>query len=366
MLSFPDCRATAKVSVTALTENFSQLRAYARSYRADVRQIAVVKANAYGHGTALAVTAFLDAGCDFFAVATLGEALEVRAFAPRADVLILGYTPPTQAATLAASELTQTVFSAAYAEALSKGAAYADACVRIHIKIDGGMCRLGFSPSDTDAVLSAARLPHLDPVGLYTHFPVADTDKAATRCALSRFLHCKQALAARGLPLFSHAAASAAMLTLPESILDGVRPGLALYGVPPAPTALPLRTALTLTAPVVQIREVAAGTPIGYGGAFVTSRPSRIGTVPLGYGDGIPRAFGTQAVRVFHKDVPFFAPIAGRICMDQTMLDLTDTAAEVGDRVIFFDDPRQPAAATGTIPYEILTALSSRIGRVKA
>lgn len=367
MSSYPQYRAFATVSEAALQQNYRLLTQHAVSAAPahKPRLIAVVKANAYGHGTGLVVPALLGAGCDFFAVATLDEAREVRFLAPLADILILGYTPPCRAAELAALDVMQTVFSVNYAKALSEGALAAGVFLKIHLKVDGGMCRLGFAPEAIDELLCAAGERRLQAVGIYTHFPVADRDKEATRAAFSRFLSCRQALCARGLSLFSHAAASAALLTLPETVLDGARVGLALYGVSPVKAALPLTPALTLKAPVIQIHRARAGTPVGYGGSFVTARPSLIGTLPIGYADGVPRAFGRAIgrVRILHAKEAFSVPVAGHICMDQMMVDLTDTPVAVGDLAVIFDDVVAAAAALDTIPYEIFTAIGARVTR---
>ncbi|MBR2010363.1 MAG: alanine racemase [Clostridia bacterium] len=370
MSYFQDPRALAKIDVAALAANFISLHTYAARAVTGAkppRTIAVVKANAYGHGTAQAVPAFSRAGCDFFAVATLEEAIEVRLLAPDADILILGYTPPRRAADLARYDLTQTVFSSEYALELSKNATVFGVFVKTHLKIDSGMCRLGFSPQCVDQIAAAAAQQNLAPWGIYTHFPSADTDLPATRAALSRFLHCRQALSARGFSLFAHAAASAALLCLPEAVLDGARVGLALYGIAPVPCTLGLTPALTLTAPIVQIHEVPTGTPVGYGGTFVTARPSRLGTVSIGYGDGIARRFREAVGRVCVrcKSGVFFAPVAGNICMDQMMLDLTGIPAEAGDQTEPLGDIPTTAAALDTIPYEILTSIKQRVPRIK-
>ena len=360
-------RAAVEIDEEALGQNYRRLHAFAtaHSQSRSVRTIAVVKANAYGHGFFHTVLPLLKAGCRFFAVATLGEALAVRRYAPTAAILILGYTAPQRAPVLAAHDLTQTVFSREYAAWLSHYAVRAACRVKVHFKVDIGMCRLGFAATDTAAILQAASLPHLIPCGLFSHFPCADHDLTATRVAFLRFLACRNALRAEGLSLFSHAAASAALLALPDTALDGVRIGLALYGIPPVKTALPLTPTLTLTAPVVQIRRVAAGTPVGYGGAFVTKRPSKIGILPIGYGDGLRRDFenAVGGVRFYCRNMPFFAPIAGHICMDMTAVDLTNTPVTLGDRATVFSDPRPVATALHTIPWEVLTALHPRIPR---
>lgn len=354
-------RAIATVDTAAIQHNFSLLRHYASKKGRVTRLIAVVKANAYGHGSALAVPALTAAGCDFFAVATPEEAFNVRLLAPEADILILGYTSPTAAALLAEARITQTVFSPEYALALSKSAKSHP--VSVHIKIDCGMHRLGLSPDAVEEIAAITALPGLRATGLYTHFPTADTDLAATRYAFSCFLRCREQLAAKGLRFFCHAAASAALLALPETVLDAARPGLALYGIPSVATSLSLRPAMALSAPVVQLRRLPQGTPVGYGGAFVTRRPTLVGICAIGYGDGLPRAAEGYTATLLHGKKAFSAPVIGHICMDQTMLDLTDAPAIPGDRVLFWDDPRSLAAHVGTIPYEILTAVSPRVER---
>ncbi|MBQ3063477.1 MAG: alanine racemase [Clostridia bacterium] len=365
MTDFSPMRATALIDTAALMQNYQQLSAYAAAHANGKapRVIAIVKANAYGHDLRIATGAFLRAGCDFFGVATLKEALTVRKIAPSADILILGYTPPQHAARLAANKITQTVFSAEYTAALAHTARLAGTEIAVHIKLDCGMHRLGFSPDEINTIATLIGQKGICPTGIYTHFPNADTDIQATTHALARFLSCRAQLASKGYSLFAHAAASAALLTLPDSVLDGVRPGLALYGISPVKTRLPLCPALSLFSTVVQIHDLPSGTPLGYGGAFVTERPTRIGTVPIGYGDGISRAFSGETVRVFHNNVAFTVPIVGRICMDYMMLDLGNTPVKTGDPVQIFYDIRKAAAGLQTIPYELLTTIGPRIKR---
>lgn len=356
----PAARVTATVDTHALTRNFGLLRALAHQNNPSARVIAVVKANAYGHGLSLSVPAFARAGCRHFAVATLQEALAVRALSPRADILILGYAPPESAGVLAEKRLTQTVFSTGYARLLSRAAAKAGKTVRIHLKWDGGMVRLGFR--DRDALLRAAELPFLSPAGLFTHFPRGE-DPALCRPALRELCAVGKALSERGHRPLLHAAASAALLSFPESTLAAVRPGLALYGLSPVRTELPLSPALSLSTFLSDLHRVPAGTPIGYGGDFVTERPSFIGTCPVGYADGFPRALSGFSVTVCSGGKTFRAPVVGRVCMDQLMLDLTGIPAAPYDRVVLWDNAQAPADFAGTIPYEILTALSDRVVR---
>ncbi len=346
-------RAVAEIDTAAIGRNFRLICAHCPG-----RTVAVVKANAYGHGVGEVLPVLLASGCDFFAVATLNEALAVRAKAPRADILVLGYTPPDKAGALIAHRLTQTVFSPEYAAALSAGARGLGQ-VRVHLKIDGGMCRLGFSPEAHAEISAVLGLENLAPCGLFTHFPAVGCDPAATRAALRKFCTLRA-----GLPhLFAHAAASAAALTLPDAVFDGVRVGLALYGYAPVPTALPLTPALSLWAGLVQIRAVRAGTPVGYDGAYRCVRDTRIGVLPVGYADGLARALSGMPATLHHAGNTYPVRLVGHVCMDQVMVELGDAPAEVGDRVCLFYDARVPAARAGGIVYEVLCALSPRVER---
>lgn len=337
-------RAIAEVNTAALAHNFRTISALGG------RTIAVVKANAYGHGARIVIPALVAAGCDFFAVASIKEALEARMLAPYADVLILGYTPPVFAPLLAQENLIQTVFSARFAQELSDAAR---APVRAHLKIEGGMHRLGIDPTDTQSIRDVWRAPNLRVCGAFTHLPRVATDEAGTRVALEKF----SALLHTMPPLFAHAAASCA-LALEGARFDGVRPGLALYGL--SNTLPSLRPALRVFAPVVQIHELRAGTLVGYGDAFRTSRASRIGVLPMGYADGLPRnAQGYTAILANGMH----APIVGHVCMDQCMVDLTDTTAKEGDTVCIIPDFNALAAHSGSIVYETLVGISPRVER---
>lgn len=359
MRCFPPERAVAEIHAAALIANYRLLQKKA----GNARLFAVVKANAYGHGLEGVTGILAGAGCTAFAVATLEEACTVRLHAPGAVILILGYTPPGKARLLSELSLTQTVFSARYAKALDAAASAAGRVITVHFKVDGGMTRLGFPPDSGKAIRDTVEAcPMLLPTGIFTHFPTPENEEA-TGETLTRFRALCGELAACGLRLPRHAAASAALLTRDDATLDAVRPGLALYGIPPVPCGLPLSPVLTLTAPIVQIHEVPKGTPVGYGGTFVTERKSKIGTLPLGYGDGFSRALATLPLTLLHGKKQYRIPVAGRICMDQTMVDLTGTPAKEGDTVSVFGDITAAAHTAGTIPYEILTSLSARLQR---
>ena len=361
--AFPSCRAFAKIDGRALCRNYHLLLLKAQESNPRAQLIAVVKDDAYGHGLSVVLPLLLQAGCDFFAVATAAEALAARAICPKADILVLGYTPPSLAHILAQARVTQTVFSADYGAALNDALKTVDCRLRCHIKMNGGLCRGGFDPDDTKGMLGLLSHARLLPTGIYTHFPAADTDRSGTRRALYALCHAADLLQQTGTSLFVHAAASAAALTMPDTVLDGIRTGIALYGLPPVPTELPLAPVLSLHAPVVCLSRVGAGTPIGYGGDLITKRETLLGTLPIGYGDGLWRSLRTLTATLHHKNETFAAPILGRICMDHTIVDLTDTPAEIGDTVCLWQSADLPAYHANTIPYEILTAVSKRVER---
>lgn len=361
----PPWRALATIDTAALASNYRLLLQRAQGADGSTQIMAVVKANAYGHGVARVLPTLLNEGCRHFAVATLQEALEVRHLCKEAEILIFGYTPPTRLPLLAREQLTQSVFSREYGRALARVASNAGCRIKVHLKLDGGLCRAGLEPDPASLARFYRQLRrHLDVTGLFTHFPAADTDPKGTALALARFLQCRPALSAPEAPLFCHAAASAAALTLPSCGLNGIRPGLALYGISPVKTDLPLRPVMALYAPVVQLRRVPKGTPVGYGGNFVTKRQSLIGTLPIGYADGVFRCLSGFCVTLLHKGKRFSAPIVGRISMDSLTVDLTDTPAQLGDSVCLWQSAAPPAAYAKTIPYELLTALSQRVRRV--
>ena len=355
---FPKTRAVARVDLGALRRNYRLLERLAGG--AEV--MAVVKANAYGHGLSSILPTLLAAGCRRFAVATLEEGVALRSLCEGCEILILGYTPPTEAAALVRHRLTQTVFSAPYAVALSE--CLGGERLPVHLKIDGGMCRLGFPADDPAALTAVLRQRSLSVVGIYTHFPSPDTDPLATRAAFAAFLACRALLEADGRRLLAHAAASPTLALFPEFALDAVRVGLSLYGISPTGQDLGLSPVLSLHAPIVQIHEAPIGRPVGYGGDFVTARPSRIGTLPIGYADGFPRAMRGFPLTLCHGAATYTVRTAGRICMDQMMLDLTDTPAQVGDEVCLWNSAVAPARHLGTIPYEVLSALSPRVTRL--
>ncbi|WP_298405101.1 alanine racemase [uncultured Chloroflexus sp.] len=356
------------LDLSAIADNVRALRAHA-----GVPLIIVLKGDGYGHGAARVARAALAAGAEALAVATLGEGRALRAQGINAPILVLGYTPPWQVADAIRLDLMITLFDDDTAQALSAAAVELSRPARVHIKADTGMARLGLSPAEVGPFLHRLRNhPGIEPVGLYTHFARADeADPAPTEQQLARFQAILAELTSAGLrPPIVHAANSAATLRFPAACFDMVRPGLACYGLAPSPDAplLPgMRPALSFYSEVAQVRAHPAGTPISYGGVYVTPRPARIATIPVGYADGLRRSPPWREVLIRGRR----APIVGRICMDYIMVDVTDIpGVQRGDTVTIIgrqgDDAigvDEIAGWLGTISYEVLTGILPRVPR---
>ncbi len=355
--------ARAVLCKAALKDNFNRLQRMASG----ARLIAVVKANAYGHGLAFAAEALLEAGADFFAVARLSEALALRALAPTADILILGSTPPSCAPLLSRHRLIQSVHGAAYAKALSD---CANAPVRVHLKLDVGMGRFGISilkSGSFEEAIAALAASGLCFEAVFSHLPSADRrDGLETEHQRLSFDRFADRLAKAGHPLPRHLLASAGILRYGGGGDAFVRPGLALYGYSPIDTlpAQGFSPVLRLYAPVLAIRELVKGDRIGYGGGFTAPRNMRVALLGIGYGDGLPRALSGASIRLGGQ----LSPIVGRICMDTAFCAIPDRASvRVGDLALLFGDTPETlprlALHAKTIPYELLTSLSARLCR---
>ena len=366
-------RTWAEIDLDALAHNYRQARA--RTGPA-VRYLGVVKADAYGHG-AVQVSRKLEAlGADYLAVSSLDEARELRHAGIQAPILVLGHTPPEMTAELIRHRITQTVSAQAKAEAYSAAAAACGGTLRVHIKVDTGMSRLGFLvrgehfAGGVEAIAASCALPHLEAEGIFTHFAAADEDDdgsvAYTHEQFALFTRVLDALAERGRTFaIRHCANSGALARYPEMYLDMVRPGIALYGAGADRERLGLRPVMTLKSSVSTIKIFDPDTDISYGRTFRTTGKTRVGVLPIGYADGLFRGLSNR-MSVVTDQGP--APILGRICMDMTMVDLTGLPeVHVGDAVELFG-PRQSADTLaeilGTIPYELTCAVSKRVPRL--
>lgn len=358
----------AEVSLDRLCENYNIVKRLApRS-----EPVCVVKADAYGHGAVRCTEELYGAGARRFAVAHIGEAVELReSLGGDFDILILGHTPPEEADTLRRLNITQNVYSAEYAallrEKLSPGGR-----LKIHLKIDTGMNRLGFPASErgVEEAFAVYASPEFETEGCFTHFACADEpEKPMTREQINRFLAFTGELAARGaeIPL-RHMSASSGIINFPEASLELVRPGIILYGLQPSDTMAPIealgfRQAMRLVTRVTNLHTVKAGQTVSYGATFTAERDLVAATLPIGYGDGFIRGYRGMSVTVGGVK----CPIIGRICMDQCMADVSGAKVGLLDEVEVWGDGnpvKDFAAAAGTITYECTCILGKRVPRI--
>jgi len=341
---------------------------------------ASMKANAYGHGATTAAGVVLQNGADRLSVAILDEALELRSGGVCSPILILGSMEYGGAHEIIENGITQTISSFQEAEALSAAACLVGRQAAIHIKADTGMGRLGFvfdSPAVYDEIVKIYSLPGIYTEGIFTHFAASDeADAMYTMRQIDKFNAVCEELRIRGVQIpLRHCSNSAAIAGFPCAHMDMVRPGIALYGgAGPLPGKfhkdLELRGAMSLRAKITLVKTVESGTCIGYGRRFTTSRKSRIATLPLGYGDGYNRGLSCGKGEVLIKGKR--APIAGTVCMDMFMVDVTDIAGvETGDEAVLFgrqgDDEitlEEISKTLDTIPYEIMCSINRRVPRV--
>ncbi len=362
----------ARIDLAALQSNYRRIAEHVGS---DPRQapgiIAVVKANAYGHGAAQVARALEDAGADLLACADIEEGAALRAAGVRAPILVFGALSVSDLDGLFDGRLTPTISTPGSARAVQAAAARYRERVRYHLKIDTGMNRLGFRFDNlartVPDLLASANL-ELD--AIYTHFATADDPESPL--FNDQRLRFDRVVTALPRPRFVHAANSAALLRDSRVWYDRVRPGLLLYGLVPPPLAstLDLTPVMTLTSRVVAVKGVRPGEGVGYGSRFRPDAPARIAIVPAGYADGLDlRLGGRGAVLIRGRR----APIVGAVSMDMMTVDVTGLDAETGDEVVIVGpqgadriDVREIAARIGTIPYEMLCRVGSRIERVYA
>ena len=366
-------RTWAEISPDNLLHNLRAIRA---ALPAGTKFLGVVKADAYGHG-AVTVSRVLEAnGADYLAVSCLDEALELRAAGVGLPILILGHTPAEYMPTLLEQKLTQTVSNLAKAREYEAAAAALGGRLRIHIKLDTGMGRLGFLcagrmfSEGVEHVADACALPHLEHEGIYTHFAMADMPGEEARdytlAQIRLFTDMIEALRARGVCFaLRHCANSGAVLHYPETAMDMVRPGILLYGYGDEEGRLGLRPVMRLVTRVATIKTYEPDVRISYGGLFTTPRRTRMGVIPVGYADGLFRCLSNRCAFYVAGGM---APQRGRICMDMCMIDLTglpDAAVDTHVEIFGAHAPLDKLAqAAGTIPYELLCSVSKRVPRV--
>lgn len=361
----------AEVEIDVLRDNAAALCTFVG---ADCAVMAMVKANGYGHGAVHAATAAIAGGATWLGVSSIVEAVELRRSGITAAILNIGWTSPAEMRAAVADDVDIAVFDPEGVSAARDAARDAGQRIRVHWKIDTGMGRLGTPPAAIASVgeaLMAAR-GHVDVVALFTHFATADeTSTAFSLDQHERFLQVTADLRASFPTALLHCANSAALLRMPETHHDIVRPGIALYGYPPEHCAgiVKVRPALQMRAVVTQVKDIDEGSSVGYGRAWFASRRSRVATVAAGYADGVDRRNSNRGRVILGGAV---CPMVGRVSMDQLSVDITD-AGEVrpGDAATLIGrggdhgiDAQAVADAIGTIPNEVLCAVSARVPRV--
>ena len=368
-------RTWAEINLDALANNIRQIR---KITNPNAQVMAVVKADAYGHGVARCAELLLKNGADRFGVATLNEAIELRRIFDEVPILILGSSFESETDELVKNNITPNVYMPEFAKALSDSAVKLGKSIKVHIKLDTGMSRIGFPVTDGDnsgiinEIIAISRLPMLEIEGIFSHFSTSDElDEAYTHLQFKRFMSVCDELEKRGLKIpIKHICNSAGIMMYPQYHLDMVRPGVILYGMYPSDEVdkklIDLKYVMSLKSIITYVKDVEPGRGVGYGKEYIADGAAKIATVPIGYADGYLRALAKNAkIAVGEK----LFPIAGRICMDQCMIDVTgvnninrgDEALIFGNGAVTVDDI---AKWLGTINYEVTCILGHRVPRV--
>ena len=366
-------RTWAEINVDALEHNMREIR---RITSPEAMVMAVIKADAYGHGAFETARAAVRNGIDRFAVADIDEAVQLRRAGFTQEILILGGIDPSVIPLAVDNNITMSVFYYAFAEEISQYAVRTGQTAKVHIKIDTGMSRIGLvagvnDPEVIDEIVKIASLDNVFAEGIFSHFATSDEkDGSYTKLQFSRFMDICRGVEAKGIHIpIRHIANSAAIMMYPEYHLDMVRAGIILYGLYPSEdvdkTRIDLKPVMSVKSKITYIKDLEAGRGVSYGKEYITEGVTRIATVPIGYADGYLRGFMHGEVMVNEKKVP----ILGRICMDQCMIDVTNVNnIHIGDEVIIFTDHTVTADTLarqlGTINYEIVCMIAKRVPRI--
>ncbi len=364
MISKIQKRTWAEIDLAAIRHNYTEIR---RVLKPETKLLCVIKANAYGHGAERLAAEYSRLGADWFAVSSIEEAVPLRTSGVTKPILILGYTPLEAADILTSMNISQCVYSLEYAKALS---AAATGPIKIHIKIDTGMSRIGFR--DPDEIRESCGLPNLVPEGVFTHFASADEGEDGESFTRMQFDRFTRTIEECGVDFeLKHCCNSAGITDYPEFHLDMVRAGIILYGYQPSGDVrrkLYLVPAMTLRSVVSQVKTIHAGDKVSYGRTFTAGRDMKVATIPVGYADGYWRSNSMNESKVIVNGVA--CPIIGRVCMDQLMVNADNvpdlTFGSSSDVELF--GKRQTAdvlaANNGTINYEVLCAVGARVPRI--
>jgi alanine racemase len=368
-------RVQANVNLSAIRHNLGEIR---KKVSADTRIMAIIKADAYGHGAVPVAKALDQSGsADAYGVAIIEEAVELRKAGITKPILILGYTAREQYEMVVAYDVTQTIFQYETAQALSKEAEKQGKTVKIHIKLDTGMSRIGFTDTaeSVEEIKRIAALPNMIVEGMFTHFAQADEeDKSNAQKQLNRYNKFNEMLEKEGIHIpVKHVANSAGIIDFPQAYFNMVRSGIITYGIYPSDLVnkeeIKLIPAMEIKTHVVYVKDVEAGVGVSYGATFITKRKSRIATIPVGYADGYSRNLSNTGKVIIHGR---YAPILGRVCMDQFMVDVTDIPNVVqGDTVTLlgrdaeaYISTEELALASHSFSYELICTVGKRVPRV--
>lgn len=368
-------RAQANVNLNAIKHNIAEVK---KKLNPSTMLMAIIKADAYGHGAIPIAKAVGECGMiDAYGVAIIEEALELREAGIQKPILILGYTPKEQYDLIVANDISQTVYQYDMAEALSDEAVRQGKTAKLHIKIDTGMGRIGFT--DTEETISIikriATLPGIQIEGVFSHFAKADEmDREATLLQLKRYKNMIDRLEKEQITIpIKHIANSAGIIEFPDAYFNMVRAGIVIYGIYPSDCVnqkeIKLIPAMELKTHVIYVKEVPAGCAISYGGTFITSKPTKIATIPVGYADGYSRNLSNHGKVIIHGQ---YAPIIGRICMDQFMVDVSNIEnVNQGDVVTLlgrdgdsYISVEELSEWSHSFPYELVCTVGKRIPRV--
>lgn len=369
-------RTWAEIDLDALENNYHKLREHVG---ADVKFLGVVKADAYGHGAVMVSRKLQEMGADYLAVSSIDEAMELRLNGITMPILILGHTPKEQVSRLMEYHITQAISCEAKALEYNEEAQKIGGVLKVHIKVDTGMSRLGYLcegkyfESGVEGICHACSLPGLEAEGIFTHFAVSDEEgeecKAYTEHQFELFCNVVNEVEKRLQDQdfhfkLRHCANTGAVARYPKTYLDMVRPGLLLYGYGEYAKELGLLPVMALKSTISTIKIYPAGTKISYGGIFETDQTTRIGVIPYGYADGFFRCLSNKCKIMTKQGL---AHQRGKICMDMCMIDLTDKPeVDVGSEVEIFgrnNSLDELSALAGTIPYELTCAVSKRVPR---
>ena len=369
-------RTWAEIDLDEILRNIAALK---KGLSPEVKMMAVIKMDGYGHGAEPIAVCLEQEDCVYgFAVATAEEALLLRKVGIKKPILILGYTFPYSYEQLAKEDIIPAVFRDDSLEQLARAAANCGTRMKVHVKVDTGMSRIGIPANEEglDFIRRLAAFPELEIQGIFTHFARADEyDKASAYQQLAvfeKFAEKAEEVLGYKIPI-RHCANSAAIMEMPESAFDMVRGGIAIYGLYPSEEMdrekMLLHPALSWYSRVVYVKDVPAGQPISYGGTFVAPRDMRVATIPVGYGDGYPRGLSSKAKVLINGKG---APILGRVCMDQLMVDVTEIpTVREGDKVTLIgcDADEQITVEklgelSGRFPYELVCCIGNRVPRV--